>query len=348
MRNGHLAFWTLAVVTYVISLFFWPTPAVPLIGAVLIPVAIRAGLRRWRVGMVVAIAGQGMALSSDYIIRVAPGLSAKAAGADPDTVADRALVLSLIVGGIALVIGYAMQVRQDAQAVRRVARRLGDRCRRAHVETRRGRRRAPARSRPGGARGLGARPMATAAERRAPWSARGVGATPDPAAAGRAPIVGHGWRCGARRPGSRVPARTHVPRSSKPLASTVFAVLVPLAYLALIIYLVVSAGLGLGAGPQGRRRRGVRRWHRAADPVRRRVRQATARSFLETVAEHVVDGLVFAFKAMGVVLPIAGFFFIGNGDFSGQILGLAERRQGPGVPVRPRQRRPGALARRTR
>ena len=28
---------------------------------------------------------------------------------------------------------------------------------------------------------------------------------------------------------------------------------------------------------------------------------------------------------MGVVLPIAGFFFIGNGDFAGQILGLAAR-----------------------
>ena len=80
MRNGHLAFWTLAVVTYVISLFFWPTPAVPLIGAVLIPVAIRAGLRPMAVAFTIAIAGQGMALSSDFVIRVAPGLSATAAG----------------------------------------------------------------------------------------------------------------------------------------------------------------------------------------------------------------------------------------------------------------------------
>ena len=45
----------------------------------------------------------------------------------------------------------------------------------------------------------------------------------------------------------------------------------------------------------------------------------------------MVDGLVFAFKAMGVVLPIAGFFFIGNGDFSGQILGL--RRRGTAGPA---------------
>ena len=98
----HIAFWGLAVVTYFISLFFWPTPAVPLIGAVLIPVAIRAGLPAMGVGLVVAIAGQGMALSSDYVIRVAPGLSAKAAGANIDVVADRAMVLSLITGGVAL------------------------------------------------------------------------------------------------------------------------------------------------------------------------------------------------------------------------------------------------------
>jgi hypothetical protein len=51
-------------------------------------------------------------------------------------------------------------------------------------------------------------------------------------------------------------------------------------------------------------------------------------TFLERSAEHVVDGLVFAFKAMGVVLPIAGFFFIGNGDFSGQILGIPPKADG--------------------
>ena len=51
-------------------------------------------------------------------------------------------------------------------------------------------------------------------------------------------------------------------------------------------------------------------------------------------AEHIVDGLVFAFKAMGVVLPIAGFFFLGNGDFSGQIIGSCRTRTAP-RPGRP-------------
>jgi hypothetical protein len=33
MKNGHAAYFVLAAITYVISLFFWPTPAVPLVSA---------------------------------------------------------------------------------------------------------------------------------------------------------------------------------------------------------------------------------------------------------------------------------------------------------------------------
>src|SRR6202007_214766 len=108
MTNGHIAFFVLSVVTYVISLFFWPTPAVPLVSAVLLPAAIVAGLPPLAGAMAIAIAGQGMALSSDYVIGVAPGISAKAAGAavSAAAVADRALSLSLITGGVALLLAY--------------------------------------------------------------------------------------------------------------------------------------------------------------------------------------------------------------------------------------------------
>nr|WP_237717392.1 hypothetical protein [Cupriavidus basilensis] len=108
MKNGHSAFFILAGITYVISLFFWPTPAVPLVSAILLPAAIAAGLPPLAGAMAIAIAGQGMALSSDYVIGVAPGISAKAAGAAVSAVvvADRALVLSIITGAIALTLAY--------------------------------------------------------------------------------------------------------------------------------------------------------------------------------------------------------------------------------------------------
>jgi hypothetical protein len=42
----------------------------------------------------------------------------------------------------------------------------------------------------------------------------------------------------------------------------------------------------------------------------------------DKISEHLVDGFVFAFKAMGPVIPIAGFFFLGNSDFAASILSL--------------------------
>src|SRR5690554_1720985 len=44
IKNPTLAYWTIGILMMVISWFFWPSPAVALLGAVLLPVAIRAGL----------------------------------------------------------------------------------------------------------------------------------------------------------------------------------------------------------------------------------------------------------------------------------------------------------------
>lgn len=84
MVNSASSFLMIAAATYFISLFFWPTPAVPLVSAILLPAAIAAGLPPLVGAMAIAICGQGMALSSDYIIGVAPGISAKAAGVGAD------------------------------------------------------------------------------------------------------------------------------------------------------------------------------------------------------------------------------------------------------------------------
>jgi len=46
---------------------------------------------------------------------------------------------------------------------------------------------------------------------------------------------------------------------------------------------------------------------------------------LDVISEHLTSGFVFAFKAMGPVIPIAGFFFLGSQDFSGGILSLGDQ-----------------------
>jgi len=42
---------------------------------------------------------------------------------------------------------------------------------------------------------------------------------------------------------------------------------------------------------------------------------------LDVIADYLTDGLVFAFKVMGQILPIAGFFFLGNPEVVASILG---------------------------
>jgi hypothetical protein len=299
MRAGTSSFIVLAVVTYVISLFFWPTPAVPLVGAVLIPVAIRAGLSPLSVAMVVAIAGQGMALSSDYIIKVAPGISAKAAGVDPDAVADKALVLSLIVGVTALIITYVMQRRTWRKPSPELLAEWENEADSLGLD------------RPDDAGAVdggvgGGRP---------PRQPVPVGPSDSDSTTATATVVL------AHPVAEPEPERKH-------LSAKVFACLVPLVYLGFIVYLLLGKFTSivppLKGGDAAAIVGGI-----AALILFAASATNDKRNFLETSSRHVVDGLVFAFKAMGIVLPIAGFFFIGNGDYSGAILGMPADAKGP-------------------
>ncbi|MFF2110575.1 hypothetical protein CJ179_22825 [Rhodococcus sp. ACS1] len=304
MRGGTSSFIVLAVVTYTISLFFWPTPAVPLIGAVLIPVAIRAGLPPMAVGMAIAICGQGMALSSDYIIKVAPGLSAKSAGVDPDVVADRALVMSLIVGLTALVIAYVTQRRHMRRPAPEL---LTDWESRAESDFGK-----PVGDAPDG----GAAPT-------------GGGTTTGPAPAEAATTTAPQTSTAVLAEPVTASARQVIDDTFKSIrAAKTFAVLVPTAYLAFIVYLMVGKFTDLvpdlKGGDAAAMVGGI-----AALILFAAAATNDKKGFLETTSEHLIDGLVFAFKAMGIVIPIAGFFFIGNGDFSAAILGLPADATGP-------------------
>ncbi|MFI6603352.1 hypothetical protein ACIBHX_44560 [Nonomuraea sp. NPDC050536] len=318
MRNGHAAFWVIAGVTYVISLFFWPTPAVPLIGAILLPVAIRAGLPPLAAGLSVAIAGQGMALSSDYVMQVAPGLSAKAAGVGTTVVADRAMVLSLIVGVIALVLGYLMTRRSiQAPSV-------------DHLLAWEG----------AASTGLAAAPRTTGSRKGRTAAAQAASAgTADGGSLDGGSVDGGSVDGGSFDGGQGVAtavvtdegddepmdaggARRAVARSKA------FAVIVPVTFAALVAYMLLGKFTDLVPDTIGGQAAAL-----VGGVVAVLLLFATlvtdGRRSLETCAEHVVDGLVFSVKAMGIVLPIAGFFFIGNADFAARIMGLEEGAKAP-------------------
>ena len=115
MVNPHVAFFALGGIMYICALFFWPTPATALVGVMLLPVAIKAGLPAMAAAMSVNILGHGMALSGDLIIQGAPGLSERTIGLEPGAILNEVAILSLVTGLVAISVAY-MMMRKEIKA----------------------------------------------------------------------------------------------------------------------------------------------------------------------------------------------------------------------------------------
>jgi hypothetical protein len=98
IRSPDTGFWIIGLLMMIISWFFWPTPAVALLGAVLVPVAIRAGLPAIGAAMAMNLFGHGIALSGDFVIQAAPKLTADAAGIAVQDVIHASIPLVAIMG----------------------------------------------------------------------------------------------------------------------------------------------------------------------------------------------------------------------------------------------------------
>lgn len=241
MVSPLISYLVICLATFVISLFFWPTPAVPLIGALLVPAAIRAGLPPILGAMALAMAGQGMALAGDFIIQAAPGLTAKSAGVATELVTLRAGILTLIAGLIAIILGYVMNRREIKEFKHK------------------------------------AEKMAATAE-----GVLGAAGTE------------------IKSPGMVNKARFLVYLLIAAMAGVVFSMFAfdikggdASALLGGVALLIILIATMLVDGFKG----------------------------LDTIADYIAEGLVFAFKVMGPIIPIAGFFFLGNPDMSASILG---------------------------
>ncbi|KAB3531525.1 hypothetical protein [Alkaliphilus serpentinus] len=82
MINPTIAFFGLGFAMMFFSWFIWPSPSVALVGAIMLPAAIKAGLPPIWAAVAMNIFGHGVALSSDYFIQGAPSITAKAATID--------------------------------------------------------------------------------------------------------------------------------------------------------------------------------------------------------------------------------------------------------------------------
>jgi hypothetical protein len=115
IRTPALAYWTIGILMMVISWFFWPSPAVALMGAVLLPVAIRVGLPALGVAMAMNLFGHGIALSGDFIIQAAPKLTADAAGLPVSEVINASIPLVFVMGLVTTVAAFYF-LRRDLRS----------------------------------------------------------------------------------------------------------------------------------------------------------------------------------------------------------------------------------------
>ena len=111
IKNATLGFWTIGILMMIISWFFWPSPAVALLGAVLLPVAIRAGLPALGVAMAMNLFGHGIALSSDFVIQGAPKLTADAAGIPVGDVVSASIPLVITMGVVTVLVAFILLKR---------------------------------------------------------------------------------------------------------------------------------------------------------------------------------------------------------------------------------------------
>lgn len=106
IKTPTLAYWVIGILMMVISLFFWPSPAVALIGAVMLPIAIKAGLPALGVAMAMNLFGHGIALSGDYIIQGAPRLAADGAGIPISDLLSASIPLVIVMGIVTTVTAF--------------------------------------------------------------------------------------------------------------------------------------------------------------------------------------------------------------------------------------------------
>lgn len=112
MVNPWSAFFVLGATMYIAASFFWPTPAVALVGVILIPIAVQVGLPAMGAAVAINLFGHGMALSGDLVIQGATRLTATSAGLQTTDILPYTALFSLTVGLVSIGVAFVM-LRRD-------------------------------------------------------------------------------------------------------------------------------------------------------------------------------------------------------------------------------------------
>lgn len=116
MVNANVAFFVTGISMMLVAWFVWPSPAVALIGALILPVAVRAGLPVIGAAMAMNIFGHGVAMSNDWVIQGAPSITAKAAGlTDPAIIISNGAPLFITMSLVTVIVAFIM-IKKDMKS----------------------------------------------------------------------------------------------------------------------------------------------------------------------------------------------------------------------------------------
>lgn len=108
MKSPTITWWILGFTMLLFSLFLWPSPSVALVGAIMLPFAVKAGLDPLAAAMAMNLFGHGIALSYDFIIQGAPAISAGAASIQTSDILIKGTPLFLVMGIVTVISAYLL------------------------------------------------------------------------------------------------------------------------------------------------------------------------------------------------------------------------------------------------
>jgi len=108
MVNRSITFFILGIVMFAVSMCVWPSPAVALVGALMLPIAIETGIPVIWAAVAMNLFGHGMALSGDFFIQGAPTITAKAAGSTVVQFMKQSVILWSVMCVVTLVVAFIM------------------------------------------------------------------------------------------------------------------------------------------------------------------------------------------------------------------------------------------------
>jgi hypothetical protein len=116
IKSPSVAFWVMGFVILLVAWVIWPSPAIALVGALLLPAAVRVGLPPISAAMAISMFGYGCALTTDFVIQGAPAITSKASGVPVADIMAKSVPMLIAWAVIALPLSF-LSVKKDLRAL---------------------------------------------------------------------------------------------------------------------------------------------------------------------------------------------------------------------------------------